>query len=164
MEFLKAAGRQTLIGLVSLASVVTLFSYFGNYDPPVSILRAHASMAPVYPAGKLVIQWEMERTRRCYAEFDRYIVDAKGRRIELANIVKEGGYPIASRDPFTTEVMMPEDMPPGPSKYISTGLYSCNLWQKFKPIMVPAPEVDFDVLPRQAKQGGVWSGPFADRG
>lgn len=145
---LRAALKQLFIASVSLASVLTLFSYFGNYDPPVSFIRAQASANAVYPGGVLTIDWTVERSRRCYTVFDHHVVDAAGKRWVLTDVVREGGLPLSYRDQFTTDLQLPVKMSPGKARYISTALYSCNLWQRIKPIVVPAPEVDFDVLPR----------------
>jgi len=153
MILLRAAIRQAFIGLVSLASVVTVFSYFGNYDPPVSFMRAEASKSPIYAGGVMTINWEVERSRRCYTTFDHHIVDGRGKRWTLTDVVREGGLPVSSRDVFSTELGIPVKAAPGPAKYISTALYSCNLWQRIKPIVVPAPEVDFVIQPAPAVHG-----------
>jgi hypothetical protein len=145
--------RHSLVGIVSFAAVITIFSHFGNYDPPVSFLKAEPIPYSVRQGESFNINWEVERTRRCGVRFDREIyanfeAEDGGKRIEMADIVKEGGRPISARDKFSTEVLVPDDMPLGKAKYVSVGLYDCNLFQKWKPIIVPAPEVEFMVLPR----------------
>lgn len=141
----RTALKQLFIGIISLTSVLTLFSYFGNYDPPVSFIRAQASTTPVYPGGVLSIDWTVERSRRCYTRFDHYVTDANGKRWTLTDVIREGGLPVMHRDEFSVDIGMPTKIAPGRAKYVSTALYSCNLWQFVKPIMVPAPEVDFTI-------------------
>jgi hypothetical protein len=98
----------------------------------------------VYPGGEIKLHIQVTWTKTCYSRLRRNIVYSNGVLVPFEREIrlnKEG-----HRD-FVISQLIPEDAPPGPTKWIVITEWFCNPLQYWVPKSVDLEPLEFEILP-----------------
>lgn len=117
-------------------------------DREVPFVIYHGRIVPPEPRpGDVVeIEWTGNRVRACPGMISRRIVDSIGIIHTIAGVDAQYTQ-TANPQPVVRNFRLPLALAPGPATYYATSSFICNFTQKWWPIVVERPPVQFNVLP-----------------
>jgi hypothetical protein len=144
-------GRLTALALVSLIAFWAGLVGFWAQDRREPVRgKAVEVLAPVYPGGRLLVRWDVERERACSATRQELIIDVKGVRWFISQQFYSGPAGPMGRDSFITQTAIPSDIPIGAARLRVVIAYVCNPTHYLWPITAASAEVPFDIVARPA--------------
>jgi len=135
--------------LILGTAIVTLWS--SQRTPPVDILEESVETPIVTMGEALRVHYIIDRKDVCHVHLEQFLFDSRRGRFSLP----DDDYSVApgnvGRDEFSIVVPIPKGFLPGPATYRAIRSYRCNPIQAWLdwPIIVTAPDVNFDVLPAE---------------
>ena len=139
---------------VSVAIVAPLMWMLLDRDPPYTDHVGTITPADPAPGDWITVDWKLTVHRVCHGWVQREIVDSQG---VICNYDKQ---PAIRRDQLSNQQMgSPPDRlnrsfplcdraAPGPARYRALTCYQCNPLQKWWPICVRTPNIQFTIRPQ----------------
>ena len=115
------------------------FIYMLNEPPPSLSYFRGVINSPVPPGGKVIIRIGATTSKSCEAEATRFIVDANNVKTEFDTVMKN------SSPDFTYELVVPVTAAIGPAKMLAVISWRCNFVQRYFPLIVRQPPLDFEI-------------------
>lgn len=137
--------RHVVIGTACLILALMTFSFFGNYSLPSTTISAQVLTPTVAPGDELVVQYTVERERRCHTRIERVFVDSQNQRFVLEDTVLEAGDRLGFHQ-YKTRYPVPMAMAGGPAILRVSAIFACNAFQRWQPIIAPGLEMQFHVV------------------
>lgn len=112
---------------------------------PFEIYSGRIEPENPHPGDRVEIIWTGDRHRDCPGDVERKLIDAWGAPHLIAGA--EAQYTKSENpQPVVRSFRLPLNLPPGKTTYIATSKFYCNFTQKWWPIVVERPRVEFTVV------------------
>lgn len=136
------------------ANMICIFGSFGyliaDNQPPYTYYPDESYVKPstTYPGHQVEVYWKLKVNRVCRGTAVRIIVDERtGARFSYDPTAATATIKLGD-DHLRRTFLLPDGISPGKKMYRAEGEYVCNILQRFFPLKVVTPELQFEVLPK----------------
>ena len=134
---------------IIVSSVAALCWYAADREPPFALLHIPAATAQAGGKLRLVVDVRRDVSRECDADFSRYIFGSDGARRDLitshASAAMIAGMELRYPGKLPIVVSVPDDLEPGPARFVTVLAYRCNKVHALWPIIVTM-DIPFTVV------------------
>lgn len=128
------------------AIIATAVGYWTqSRDLPVES-RMIEVVGPVYRGGKLLVRWQVYRSRACHATKTEFVIDVGGVRWTMSERVYESPPGPLGLDTFISQTDVPEGIPAGLATLRVIFSYMCNPVHRIWPVVNNMPDMPIFIL------------------